>query len=647
MNRFCKVAALVLCLAPCLAPVWAQDASPLLSATFSDHAVLQRDRPIPLWGTAKPGATVIVAIAGKTAKAKADRSGRWQVRLPALPAGGPYTLTATSGADSRTVGDVMIGDVYLCAGQSNIEWPVIRAMHGDSDAAASANANIRLFTVHRNASVTAADRLGSGEGWAVAAPDTVQGFSAVCYFFGRELQPKAGVAIGLISSVWGGSVIQTWMSEAALQQAEGYGPALKVLTQYATAPEAAEEAWRGVIDAWWAEHDPASGASPWRDPAFDDADWNAIQPRGPWAGWNVPALSSHYGIVWFRKEVTLTAAQTAGEASLDFGRGNDAEIVWINGRNVGNGEGWNSPRRYKIPAGTLHAGRNLIAVGILGGDGLDGMPESRKIVLAGGESLALDGEWRYRSSAPVWKTGFPPHKPWANELGLTMLYNGMIAPLGKRPLAGIVWYQGESNDTAPAAYGSLLTAMIADWRRQFADAPFLLVQLPGYGAAVSAPAHSSWAVLREQQRQVALHVPKVALVAAIDQGSRENLHPVVKQEVGRRLALAAETLIYGMDVVASGPTPVSAIREGGQVIVHFDNLADGLKVLGSNRPAGFELCNGDACRFVDARVEGDTVVLDAGGGGVTKVRYAFEDSPLTNLVNSAGLPAVPFELAVE
>lgn len=644
MIRSIKATAFVLLLAA--APGWAQDA-PLLHATFQDHAVLQRGVPIPVWGQARPGAAVAVTLNGKTAKTKADKRGAWKLSLPALPAGGPYELGVKSGKDSRTVTDVMIGDVYLCSGQSNIEWTVINSMHGYSDAVASTNPNLRLFTVQRNAKAVRQDRLGVGDIWAVSSPDTVKGFSAVCYFFGRELQAKTQVPVGLISSVWGGSLIQSWMSEGALRKVGGYAPSLDVLKEFAASPDAAEAAWRKVIDAWWAAHDPASRTNPWHDPAYDDSSWQSQVPRGPWGGWGVPELSDFYGIVWFRKDITLSAAQSSGAAEIDFGNGNEVDTVWVNGVEVGTGEGWNTPRRYAIPTGTLHEGRNVIAVGILGGEGLDGMPETRTVKLADGSQVALGGAWRYRVSVPSWKSGTPPHKPWQNELGLTMLYNGMIAPLGQTPLKGIVWYQGESNTDQPDAYGALLTGMIADWRKQFgADMPILLVQLPGYGAPAVKPQSSGWAILREQQRQVSLRVPKVALVAAIDQGSRENLHPVVKQEVGRRLALAAEKTIYGMDVVASGPTPVSAARQGNRVVVRFDHLAGGFAVYGANRPVGFELCDGDACRFVDASVDGETIVLDAGAGNATRVRYAFADSPLCNLANAEGLPAVPFEISI-
>jgi len=619
----------------------------LLYATFQDHAVLQRDKPIPVWGLAAPGAQVSVRFAGETASATADTSGKWRAELAPLKAGGPFELTATSSSgQSQTVKDLMIGDVYLCSGQSNMEWPVHMAMHGDADAAGAANANIRLFTVHRFASATARDSFGAEANWSVAGPASVKDFSAVCYFFGRELQPKAGAPIGLISSIWGGSPIQPWMSREALTGLGGYGPQLDILSEYVSAPDAAKAKWHEITAAWWRAHDPTAA---WRDPSYDDSAWDEIVPAGSWKDWGVPALKNFDGIVWFRKTVTLSAAQAQGAALLSLGPVDQADTSWVNGTDVGGSEGWNAERDYTVPAGTLHEGKNVIAVGALGGDGMWGPAGKRTLTLADGTIVKLDTAWRYRISAPARQTGAMPHTPWLKELGLTMLYNGMIAPLGPTPLSGILWYQGESNTNEADRYTPLLRGLIADWRRQFgAETPFLIVQLPGYGPAATAPEESDWALLREAQRRVADETPNTRLAVTIDLGDRRNLHPVVKQEVGRRLALIAERMIYGQEVADSGPTPISARRTGHKIAVRFADLAKGVAFYESNRPIGFEVCdNAKRCHFVDATLNKDQIELDARSvRDPVTVRYCWADSPICNVYNSEGLPTAPFEMPV-
>ena len=624
---------------------------PLVNSSVQDHVVLQRDEPIPLWGKVQPGQDVTVTIAGARASTTADREGNWHLTLTALKAGGPYQMTVTAGsARTQVINDVMIGDVYLCSGQSNMEWPVVMAMHGSADAAAATNPMIRLLTVHRAAAATPRAALANEDRWSVADPETVRSFSAVCYFFGRDLQPKAGVTIGLVDSIWGGSPIQSWMSREALDALGSYRAQLDLLSLHTTAPQAAEDKWRKICDLWWRAHDPAITASPaWSGPAYDDSAWSKVVPTGSWKDWGAPALTGFDGIVWFRKTVTVTASQTYGPAELSLGPIDQADKTFVNGVEVGGSEGWNNKRNYAIPQGILHEGDNLIAVAVLGGDGMSGPADQRSVGFTNGTSIKLDGPWRYRASVPIRETGAIPHTPWLGELGLTMLYNGMIAPLGPTPLRGILWYQGESNTDEATGYRSLLSGLIADWRKQFgADVPVLIVQLPSYGPPNTTPQHSDWAELREAQRQVASTTHDTGLAVTIDLGDRANLHPVVKQEVGRRLALIAERMIYGEDVVDSGPTPVSAVRRGDSVAVRFANIADGIAIYEADNPVGFQVCNAaKRCNYASATAGRDEIDLNVSlMSDVATVRFCWDDSPICNVYNSAGLPAAPFEMAV-
>ncbi len=616
--------------------------------------MLQRDKPIPVWGIAKPGTTVTVTFAGETASTAADADGQWQVSLPPLKAGGPYELTAKStDGETQTVTDVMMGDVYLCSGQSNMEMPLRLVSNYDTDLNSATNTNIRLFHVQRFSSAAPQRTFGADASWSVTSPDAVREFSATCYFFGRNLQPAANVPLGLIEDAWGGSVLQTWLSTEKASELGGYENQLSVMAEFARDPAASKRKWLEFTSGWWREHDPASAASPaWSDPAYDDGSWDQIVAAGDWEGWSIPSLSNFDGILWMRKTVELTAAQAKGDAVLSLGPIDDIDSTWINGVQVGGEEGWDTPRVYTIPAGTLHEGKNLIAVGILdtgAGGGMWGLPDDKSITFADGTVLKLNTPWRYKISAPLTQTGGMPHAPWLKESGLSMLYNGMILPLGPTQIRGILWYQGESDASHPQEYARLLPALIDDWRHRFgADVSFLVVQLPGFGPASPTLIKSDWADLREVQRKTVDAVPNTGLAVTMDLGQRDNIHPTNKQEVGRRLALVARKLIYGEAIVASGPTPLAAVRSGNVVKLSFGNVAAGLQVYESNRPVSFQLCDAEKhCSFADARQKQNEVDLDASKmPGAATVRFCWSDSPICNLYNSEGLPAVPFEIPI-
>lgn len=618
-----------------------------MHALFQDHAVLQRDRPIRVWGQAEPAAQVDVALGGESTAATADASGRWQISLAPLPAGGPYEMTARSSTGrSETIRDVLIGDVWMCSGQSNIEMPVRLAAKPDIEIGASANPRIRMLSVHRFSSLSPSDGFGAPAEWSVAGPDTVKDFSAVCYFFGRELQKSLGVPVGLIGDYWGGSIAETWLSPDAARRL-GYDAPLSLLARYRSDPTGVKAVWLKRMEGWWRAHDPAMS---WSAPDADDSAWSEIVPSGWWESWGVPALASFDGIVWLRKHVSLTEEQAKGDAILSLGPVDDIDVTWVNGTLIGTSEGWDAKRVYTIPVGTLHAGDNVIAVGALDlgdGGGMWGPLAEKTLRLGDGAIVPLGTPWRYCISASLAQTGPAPHAPWLDVAGLTTLHNGMVAPLGPTALRGVVWYQGESNASDPREYARLLPALVADWRQGFgADLPFLIVQLPNYGPPASAPRESRWAEIREVQRLTAARDRHAGLVVTIDLGDRDNIHPADKQEVGQRLALAARRLVYGGNVVDAGPTPVSASRLRGTIAVRFAHAP--LLVYGSNRPIGFELCDAaKICRFADATLAGDRVLLDAAHmHRPARVRFCWADSPICNLYNAAGLPAVPFEIAI-
>lgn len=629
----------------------AQTSPVLLAPVFQDHAVVQRDRPLPIFGKASPGETVTVSFAGRSASATAGADGRWAVTLPPLAAGGPFVLEAVAGGHRQTVSDVLAGDVWLCSGQSNMEMPTSRVINGAGEAEGSANDRIRLMQIPQVGAATPQEAFGKPAPWRAAAPASVAEFSAACYFFGRDLERTSGAPVGLIHPSWGGTPIQSWLSRSALSGFPDYGERLRILANQAADPARAEAEWNAAMAAWWDAHLPAPDGKPWSAPDLDDSGWGTIRPTTQWEGLGIPELATFDGTVWLRTTVEVTAAQAAAGGELAYGPVDDIDSTYVNGVFVGGTQGWDAQRRYAIAPGVLKAGRNVVAVRVFdggAGGGPYGAADGRGVTFKDGSFARLDPVWRWRIAAPLSVTGSPPYAPWIANSGVTTLYNGMVAPLGPYALKGFTWYQGEANVHEAEAYAKLLPALIADWRGRFAApaAPFLVVQLANFGPYAAEPVNSQWAALRDAQRRVVEADPHAGLAVAIDIGDRFDIHPTNKQEVGRRLALHARRL-GGEAVEAFSPSPVSASRTGAAVRVDFTHAKGGLVVYGGNRPVGFELCDAKACRFVDALARGEAVTMAVPVGMTpTRVRYAWADSPIVNLYNRAGLPATPFEIPV-
>ena len=623
----------------------------LLHALFQDHMVLQRDAAIRIWGHATPGEAVSVVLAGTKARARAAADGTWEATLPARAAGGPYDLVVNAGAAVQTVRDVYLGDVWLCAGQSNMELPVWRALDASSEIASSAHPRIRLFTVPQASAVAPQSRFQGDPRWQVASPDSVRDFSAACFYFARELQETVDVPMGLIQAAWGGSRIEAWTSATALRAGGGSDEALDVLALYATDTPAALARWGRHWERWWTTREGATpGDAPWRAGAADTGWRTAPATLGAWERWGVPALDDYNGMVWYRTQVTLTAAQAARGATLELGPADETDMTWVNGTAVGSRYGAGEPRRYPLPSGLLKAGINTVVVNVLDtyrDGGLAGPASAHALTFDDGTRVVLDSRWRYR---PEPGAGEPPRAPWQAAAGLSTLYNGMIAPLGHAGLRGMLWYQGESNTGDGTAYAARLRLLREDWRQRFgAQVPWMVVQLAGYGMPPSAPVESGWAQVREAQRRVVAEDPHAGLVVAIDIGDAYDIHPPNKQELGRRLARVARHVVYGERGLApSGPTAREAARMTDGVRVAFDDVTGALVTTGANGPIGFELCDaGKRCDYADAALEGRYVVLRSPRAAhAMYVRYCWADGPVCTLRDTAGLPAGPFELPV-
>jgi sialate O-acetylesterase len=629
----------------------AGEAAPRLDPIFSDHAVLQRERPITVWGRADPGERVRVSLGAARRAAKADRAGRWQVAFPAMKAGGPYRLAVAgrSGAGSAA-DDLLVGDVWLCSGQSNMEFPVARALNGDAEAASANDPEVRLLHVPQRTSVTAEPALPGDTAWRALTPATARDFPAACWFMVRELRRHEKVPFGMIGASWGGTRIRPWMDEAAARAAGGAEDA-ELLALYRRDPAAAGRRFGEIWGRWWRSvSGDAEGTEPWRN--ANRLEWRPFPSISIWEGWGDPAFAEFNGHVWARKRFTLTADEAAAGGTLSLGVIDDLDMTFVNGVGVGSQFGWSNPREYRLAPGVLRAGENEVLVNIgdsWGAGGFQGGAERLSLTLSGGAARPLGEGWDY-SVVPA-RYGSGPRAPWDSHAGLSTIYNAMIAPLGRYGLTGVAWYQGESDVGVPD-YDARLAAMMASWRRQFAapKLPFLIVGLANFGAPNAVPQASGWAALRDEQRQAAARDAHAALVVAMDLGERADIHPPNKQEVGRRLAQAARALVYGeRGLAASGPEVARATRAAGSIVVDFTGVTGRLTTYSGARATAFELCGEtqQSCRWADATAAGSRVVLADDGKPATRVRYAWGEGAVVNLYDEAGLPAGPFEVGIE
>ena len=609
--------------------------APFLHPLFTDHAVLQRGRALPVWGWSAPGDHVSVTFADQSQVADADANGRWQVTFTAIPAGGPYSLTV-KGAKEATANDLLVGDVWLCSGQSNMEWQVAGANNFDQERAAADFPQIRQFTGTKRFSLTPEQLTGGG--WSVCSPDNVGNFTAVGYFFGRELHREVKIPIGLINASWGGTRIESWTSRAGLSPLERTKSELLQLAEVTDGLKKNDADQQMV--AWWATADPAPDAA---KSAFQDQAWNMMDIPGLWEDKGLPGFD---GIVWFRRTFEVPAEFAGKEAKLLLGPIDDRDVTFINDREVGHLDVWNQSRLYPIPAGVLTAGTNTIAIRVLdtgGGGGIFGKNEDLHLDI-GETKIALAGKWRYLASKPLGQLpAIPARLDHANVI--TALSNGMIEPLVPAALVGAIWYQGESNANTDSQYELLLPALIADWRTRFQrpDLPFGIVQLANFMPKAESPIQvSGWPYLRNTQLKTLRTVPGTGMAVITDIGDASDIHPRNKQDVGRRLAAWALHDVYQRsDVVKSGPIFTTATVEGAALRVKFD-YATGLMAKGEL--SGFAIAGKDgAWVTADARIDGETLLVSSAQvPAPIAVRYGWTNNPPCPLYNAAGLPASPF-----
>ena len=612
---------------------------PLVSAIFGDNMVLQRGKPDMIWGWSRPGESIHLQIAGEGVSGVADPEGRWQLKIAPPATGGPYTMKVTDGRRAVEFRNVMVGDVWICGGQSNMELP-LRFTDNAADVAKRANyPDIRYFTVTDRTAYRPTHTL---EGiWKVVSPQTAAELSAVAFYFGRELERKTHVPVGLVVDSVGGSAGETWASAAALEPLHDYDIPLAKLAEFASE---GQPAYGNYIMPWYDQYDIGLKQK-WDSPGYRDSGWKTVHLPGGFAELGVPVTPA---VAWFRKEITLPDLPPKGLTLISLGEVQRMDSVYVNGILVGASAWVEHPRIYDIPADALKQGRNLIAIRIFKTEpngGFLGKPSDLRLTLADHTVIPLAGAWQGRISVDA----RPPHPMplhFANwPVMPTVLYNGMLVPIAPLSITGAIWYQGAQNSPRGYEYRKLLPAVMASWRRLFGqgDFPFYVVLLPAFGARSAMPTDDGWADIRESQSIVAATVPQSCLAVTIDTGDANSLHPGNKQPVGDRLARCALARYYGKPVVDSGPTVASVERLAHSIRLRFKNVNDGLVAKGG-RLEGFIIAGRDRkWHRAEARIQGMAVIVSAPDvPHPTQVRYAWQSNPAATLFNGTGWPAGPF-----
>lgn len=622
-----------------------------LPSVFSDYMVLQQKTRAAVWGKAAPGKTITISTTWSRARytAKTDEQGNWKIMVATPSYGGPYAMTVSDG-EPLTLMNVMIGEVWVCSGQSNMEMPLGgwgKINNYEREIAAAKYPFIRLLQLdHVASNFPLDDAKVTNSGWKPCIPQFVGEFSSVAYFFAREIYTKTKVPVGLIHTSWGGTIAEAWTSGATLKTIPDFVEAVNKIEktgQDKTKPDFEQQlrAWQQLVT----EKDAGmpGGKPAWTANLPDASSWKTMSLPTMWEQTGMPEFD---GVVWFRKNITIPQAWTGKALKLELGPIDDNDITYFNAEVVGQTEGYNVPRHYTIPANKVKAGTFTLVVRVFdggGGGGIYGDKNTMALVAPDGSRLSLEGDWQYKvglnlkdiADAPMPDNG--PNRP-------TVLYNAMIHPYLQYAIRGAIWYQGESNAGRANQYRTLFPAMITDWRRQWGqgDFPFYFVQLANFMKAEAEPVPSAWAELRDAQRG-ALSLPNTGMAVAIDIGEAEDIHPKNKQEVGKRLALIALAKTYGVKVAYTGPVYQSAKIESGRVKINFA-AAEGLKARDGAELKGFAIAGADQkFHWAKAEIKGAQVVVSSAAvPEPVAVRYAWANNPVCNLVNGAGLPASPF-----
>ena len=616
-----------------------------LPRIFSSNMVLQQGMEIPVWGWADNGEQILVTYRNTIFRTKANQEGKWRVKLPMQEYGGPYTLTV-QGKNTVVFDNIMIGDVWICSGQSNMEMQVSRCNNAQQEIEDANYPNIRLFQVPKTIAQFPQDSIPDGE-WVECSPETVADFSAVGYFFGRDLHKELSVPIGLLHTSWGGTVAETWTSAETIKNDPDFRDLLIELQQINMEKykEQKLEQIKKMLGGEISEIDSGmiGGKPVWSALDYNDQSWKTIKTPDYWESQGYIDID---GIAWYRKEVQLTEKQTQSNMTLHLGKIDDSDITFLNGIEIGKTENqYDKERVYTIDKKYINPGTNMIVVRVNdtgGNGGIWGDPNDQFLAI-GNEKIDLSGNWKFKiSKAKVASIDVGPNTyP-------TLLYNAMIHPLIPYGIKGAIWYQGESNASRAKQYQRIFPNMINDWRNKWnqGNFPFLFVSLANFMQPQKQPDESTWAELREAQTQT-LSLPNTGMALAIDIGNANDIHPKNKQDVGKRLALNALKKAYHKDIVYSGPMYKSVEFKNGKAFINFNETGSGLMVKDKyGYLKGFTLAGADSTfHWAKAKlVNPSTVVVYSDEvANPVAVRYGWADNPDdVNLYNKEGLPANPF-----
>lgn len=619
-----------------------------LPPLFSDNMVLQQNAHTSIWGKADPLSTVKIVTSwnNKSYNAVADKEGNFKIKIATVQYGGPYTITLTQG-NTVILKNILLGEVWLCSGQSNMEMPLDgwgKVNNYQQEIASATYSQIRLLQIERSiAEKPIKSIVVRNNGWGICSPQSIADFSATAYFFAREIYLKTKIPIGLIHSSWGGTVAEAWTSYPFLKSFENLYASATLMREgklEATYVKAMKEFidWEDkmrVMDQGFKNADTL-----WASESLNTSDWKTMQLPDTWEN---KGLINFDGIIWFRKTVHIPRELKGKDLYLDF-IADDDDIAWINGKKIGKTYGWAEKRNYKIPKELIREGENTIVIRVFdtgGGGGIysDNFTLNDNV----GNTLKLSGEWKYKigytlSEVPKRpESSNGPNRP-------TVLYNAMIFPLTNYTIKGVIWYQGESNVERSTQYQTLFPTLINCWRSTFNNnkMPFYFVQLANYLSRDSMPVNSQWALLREAQA-MATQLNNTGMAVAIDIGNALDIHPKNKQEVGRRLALNALVKQYKKEIEFSGPVFESYAIEENKIRIKFSH-AKGMKSNDGKHIKGFAIAGADKKFYwADASIQGDEIVVENSKVEYPlAVRYAWGNNPEVNLYNDSNLPAVPF-----
>ena len=624
----------------------------VLPSVFTDNMVLQQKTDITFYGDATKNKQLTVKTGwnGKEYHTEADGQGKWSLKIPTPAAGGPYEITFSDGKKLQ-LKNVMIGEVWFCSGQSNMEMPVAgwgKVMNYEQEIAEAAYPAIRLFQVKKNTSLAPLKEVESTlGGWQECSSATVPEFSALAYFYARALWKELNVPIGVIDCTWGGTPAEAWTNHETLRQVMGFREEMDKLERLGFDPNRMEQAYSEERAHWqslFTEKDKGmeNGKLCWTAPSLSEEDWQTISLPGYWEG---KGLKDFDGIIWFRRSLEIPAEWAGKPLTLRLGMIDDEDITYFNGVEIARGAGYMTPRTYTIPAKLVKAGKAVLAVRVsdFGGEGgIHGKAEEL-YVEADGKRISLAGDWKYRIGLSL--KGFPPApvSPIQSSSYPTVLFNAMVKPWTAFPIKGVIWYQGEANVGRSEQYGDLFPALITDWRRQWrSDFPFYFVQLANFMESKKIQPNSEWAALREAQTK-ALKLDQVGMAVTIDIGLADDIHPKNKQEVGRRLALLALAGSYGKNVSSSAPVFQNYIIKGDKMELDFGQKQDGFKIKDTTLK-GFTIAGPDRVFYsAEAMVQNGKIIVSSPKVSVPlAARYGWADNPDCNLYGENGLPVAPF-----